>query len=129
LAIGLPLARSICLPAPQLRLGNARVSATTFRRNAQSNPLPPPAAEFEVHAGADDVLVERDRRVGAAAIGEAAGRVAKIDEQIFGLSALVPCKGVLETDAGGPAHLRGAHERKRAGGSLDICKRSTGGAV
>ena len=60
----------------------------TFRRNAQSTSLPPPAAEFEVHAGADDVLVERDRGVGAAAIGEAAGRVGKIDEQVFGLGGL-----------------------------------------
>ena len=33
---------------------------------AAEGPLPPPATEFEVYAGADDVLVERDRGVGAA---------------------------------------------------------------
>jgi hypothetical protein len=38
-------------------------------------------------------------------------------------------KGMFETDAGGPACLRGAHERKRAGGSLDIAKRRAGGAI
>ena len=115
---------------PKPGAGHVLVAADAeFAMKQRNGPLPPPAAEFEVYAGADNVLVERDRGVGAAAIGEAAGRVGKIDEKVFGLGGPVRRKGIFETDAGGPARLRGVHERKRAGGSLDIGKRSAGGAI
>ena len=87
------------------------------------------AAELEVEAAADDVLVERDGGGGAAATAEAAGGIGKADIKIFDLGAPIRCEGIFDAGAGGPAGLRRALKWQAARSRLHIGKRGAAGAV